>query len=283
MNKPSIVDNPNPVMKKNSEPHSFFRSSSFLKFLVLLLFLWTAFFAYWFSIHKNEHRDRLERFVQQSLALQKSGTSGDEQSPRQMIVELLEPNTLILKELATWDRWMAFWLHIGLTVQMLLVVAVSILLCRHFVPKDSAPSPEELADKRKKMPTKFERLIFILPYTTLFLSDGLRSEPWQNDLRRVKLDWDFYLILYAETYESWPQFFSLLWPNTFAESFDDGFGAGFVGWIVVVQLLITVILCSPLYFKTEPETHIPDDALGPGERVLRFPKESERKTLDRWL
>ena len=269
---------------QNSEPHSFFRSSSFLKILVLLLLLWTTFFGYWYSIHKNEHLDRLEKFVQQSLELQKSGPIGDELSPRQMMVELSEPNTLILKELESWDKWMSSWLDLGLMVQMILVVTVSILLCTHFVPKDSVTSLSESADKRKKLPAKPVRLFFHFSIYILFFITN-RSTPvlWQFDLQRVIRGWEIYLIPYAETYVSLSLFFSNLWPNNLAELFDARFGAVFIGWIVVVQMLIAVILCFPLFFKTDPEEPIPDDVLGPDERILRFPEERERKIVDRWF
>ncbi len=266
-----------------SEPHSFFRSSSFLKILVLLLLLWTTFFAYWYSIHKNEHLDRLEKFVQQSLELQTSGPSSDELSPRQMIVELSEPNLLILKELESWDKWMSSWLHLGLMVQMILVVIVSILLCTHFVPRDLVTSLSESADKRKKFPAKPVRFFFnFCIYILFLLTNGPKSALWQFDLQRVIRGWEIFLIPYAETFASLSQFFSNLWPNNFAELFDDRFGSAFIGWIVVVQMLIAVMLCFPIFFKSDPEEPIPDDVLGPDERILRFPEDRERKTLDRW-
>lgn len=272
MNLPSDVINPNPIMKKNSKLHSFFRSSSFLKLMILLLFVWSGFFAYWFSIHQNEHRNRLNGFVEQSIETKKSAPSGDELITREKIDELLKPSALILEELGSWDKWMTFWIHIGLGVHMFLVLIIVILLCTHFVPRSSLTSLSESADKRKKIPERFTALITFMGFALpMILSNKYLSGSWQMELKYVMHRMEiFWWYPYGETYKAWTLFFSSLWHNTLALGFDNSFGAGFIGCIVFLQILVGVYLCLPLLFKLEPEDIIPGDKPLPLERVLRF-------------
>ena len=257
---------------QNSEPHSFFRSSSFLKLMILLLFVWSGFFAYWFSIHKNEHRNRLNGFVEQSIETKKSAPSGDELITREKIDELLKPSALILEELGSWDKWMTLWIRIGLGVHMLLVLIIVMLLCTHFVPRNSLTSVSKSADKRKKISERFAALIintcFAIP---LIPSYKYLSGRWEAELHFVMYRWDITSWSpYGETYEAWARFFSRLWPNDLALAFDNSFGAGFIGYILFLQILVGVYLCFPLLFKLEPQEIIPGDKPLPLERVLRF-------------
>ena len=52
--------------------------------------------------------------------------------------------------------------------------------------------------------------------------------------------------------------------------FEDSFGAGFIGYIVLFQMLMAAWLFLPLFFKIEPEEKMPGDKPLPLERVLKF-------------
>jgi hypothetical protein len=97
------------------------------------------------------------------------------------------------------------------------------------------------------------------------------SGRWEAELHFVMYRWDITSWSpYGETYEAWALFFANLWPNDLALAFDNSFGAGFIGYIVFLQILVGVYLCLPLLFKLEPEDIIPGDKPLPLERVLRF-------------
>lgn len=277
-------------MTRFFKPKFFSNHYFFLVFLILFLVGWNVFFNARFIDRRNAHQDKLERLVAQAREAHYLISSDDVLKPHEMFSKLSQPTIQILEELGSWDEWMVEWVEFWMKISLFITIAISFLLCTRFAPKKRNGDKDNSSDSRTYLSNTMVRLVIIVPLyflNLLLISKPAPSSAWSFKLGEVARDWSFEYLFKEADYSAWTRFFVNIWPESLIQAFSDKFNLWVFSSFSLLQFSIFIIFILPFIFQFESGSlgpiEIPMDKLQPGERVLRFPEETERKTVDRWM
>lgn len=250
--------------------------------LLILVIGWNAFSTYSFLAHKKQHKERLQGLVLQAKEAHQSISQGEILSPNEMFSKLSQPSIFLIEELESWDAYMSGWQETGRIISLIFIAVFSVFLCTQMIPKDGNQNDGNSKDNRVYV----SRNVLVLLALLINIGSQLwpsQSRDWKYDLGEIKRTWSFEYVFKEIDYGAWVNFFTNIWPESFIDSFESRFDLPFSASIAVTQFFIFILLMAPFFIQLETAPiEVPEDKLQPGERVLKFPEESERKPMDRW-